>query len=223
MSKGLSRCLPSERTFISLLSFSITFLYDSLSFHGNLLKRLIFSPSRCLPIRGIIFRRPDFRRFSISSLTTESFNRPVLHKRYFCNSQPGHNEDGVAEMPMMRCKAAAGRFPTPREPRASMGDLYHIKCNLSKHCFLDSLPCWELEAAGSHVTWGGFHRRCVLLFCNARFAYVRSKSILDFCVGHLDGDSAPHTLMQNRPFLPIGSMKFISQPRCSASWVYVKF
>ena len=26
-------------------------------------------------------------------------------------------------MPMVRCKPAAGRFPTPREPRANMGDL----------------------------------------------------------------------------------------------------
>ena len=33
----------------------------------------------------------------------------------------------------------------------------------------------------------------------------------------------PITLMQNHPFLPIGSMKFISQPRYTASWVYVKF
>ena len=30
-------------------------------------------------------------------MKTEQFNRPVLHKRYFCNSRPGHNEDGVAE------------------------------------------------------------------------------------------------------------------------------
>ena len=59
-------------------------------------------------------------------MKTEQFNRPVLHKRYFCNSQPGHNEDGVAEMPMKRCKPAAGRFPTSRVPRANMGDLYHI-------------------------------------------------------------------------------------------------
>ena len=59
-------------------------------------------------------------------MKTEQFNRPVLHKRYFCNSQPGHNEDGVAEMPMKRCKPAAGRFPTPRVPRANMGDPYHI-------------------------------------------------------------------------------------------------
>ena len=29
-------------------------------------------------------------------------------------------------MPMKRCKPAAGRFPTPRVPRANMGDLYHI-------------------------------------------------------------------------------------------------
>ena len=29
-------------------------------------------------------------------------------------------------MPMVRCKPAAGRFPTPRVPRANMGDLYHI-------------------------------------------------------------------------------------------------
>ena len=43
-------------------------------------------------------------------MKTEQFNRPVLHKRYFCNSQPGHNEDGVAEMPMVRCKPAAGRL-----------------------------------------------------------------------------------------------------------------
>ena len=27
-------------------------------------------------------------------MKTEQFNRPVLHKRYFCNSQPGHKEDG---------------------------------------------------------------------------------------------------------------------------------
>ena len=26
-------------------------------------------------------------------------------------------------MPMVRCKPAAGRFPTPRVPRANMGDL----------------------------------------------------------------------------------------------------
>ena len=77
---------------------------------------------------GWFFKSPKFRRFSIKSgsLKTEQFNRPVLHKRYFCNSQPGHNEDGVAEMPMKRCKPAAGRFPTPRVPRANMGDLYHI-------------------------------------------------------------------------------------------------
>ena len=29
-------------------------------------------------------------------------------------------------MPMVRCKAAAGQFPTPRVPRANIGDLYHI-------------------------------------------------------------------------------------------------
>lgn len=46
----------------------------------------------------------------------------------------------------------------------------------------------------------GFHRQCILLFCNARFACVRSKSILDFCVGHLDGDSAPYTPMQTVRF-----------------------
>ena len=45
----------------------------------------------------------------------------VLHKRYFCNSHPGHNEDGVAEMPMVRCKPAAGRFPTPREVEDQYG------------------------------------------------------------------------------------------------------
>ena len=77
---------------------------------------------------GWFFKSSKFRRFSIKSgsMKTEQFNRPVLHKRYFCNSQPGHNEDGVAEMPMKRCKPAAGRFPTPRVPRANMGDLYHI-------------------------------------------------------------------------------------------------
>ena len=77
---------------------------------------------------GWFFKSPKFRRFSIKSgsMKTEQFNRPVLHKRYFCNSQPGHNEDGVAEMPMVRCKPAAGWFPTPRVPRANMGDPYHI-------------------------------------------------------------------------------------------------
>ena len=29
-------------------------------------------------------------------------------------------------MPMVRCKPAAGWFPTPRVPRANMGDPYHI-------------------------------------------------------------------------------------------------
>ena len=29
-------------------------------------------------------------------------------------------------MPMVRCESAAGRFPTPRVPRANMGDPYHI-------------------------------------------------------------------------------------------------
>ena len=77
---------------------------------------------------GWFFKSPKFRRFSIKSgsMKTEQFNRPVLHKRYFCNSQPGHNEDGVAEMPMVRCKPAAGWFPTPRVPRANMGDPYRI-------------------------------------------------------------------------------------------------
>ena len=29
-------------------------------------------------------------------------------------------------MPMKRCKPAAGRFPTPRVPRANMGETYII-------------------------------------------------------------------------------------------------
>ena len=79
-------------------------------------------------LEGWFFRSPKFRRFSIKSgsLKTEQFNCPVLHKRYFCNSQHGHNEEGVAEMPMVRCKPAAGWFPTPRVPRANMGDPYRI-------------------------------------------------------------------------------------------------
>ena len=59
-------------------------------------------------------------------MKTEQFNRPVLHKRCFCNSQPGHNEDGVAEMPMKRCKPAAGRFPTPRVCRGRIWETYII-------------------------------------------------------------------------------------------------
>ena len=54
-------------------------------------------------------------------------------------------------MPMVRCKPAAGRFPTPRVPGANMGDLYHIDadglqayprceswncCQFSLHCHL---------------------------------------------------------------------------------------
>ena len=58
-------------------------------------------------LEGWFFRSPKFRRFSIKSgsLKTEQFNCPVLHKRYFCNSQHSHNEDGVAEMPMVRCES----------------------------------------------------------------------------------------------------------------------
>ena len=97
--------------------------FQQISFSGN--KKHFFVGYQ---LEGWFFRSPKFRRFSIksSSLKTEQFNCPVLHKRYFCNSQPGHNEDGVAEMPMVRCKPAAGWFPTPRVPRANMGDLYHI-------------------------------------------------------------------------------------------------
>ncbi len=32
-------------------------------------------------------------------------------------------------MPMVRYESAAGRFPTPRVPRANMGDLYHINAD----------------------------------------------------------------------------------------------
>ena len=54
-------------------------------------------------------------------------------------------------MPMVRCKSAAGRFPTPRVPGANMGALYHIDadglqayprceswncCQFSLHCHL---------------------------------------------------------------------------------------
>ena len=103
------------------LYFSRTF--QQISFSGYILAFFVG-----YQLGGWFFKSPKFRRFSIKSgsMKTEQFNRPVLHKRYFCNSQPGHNEDGVAEMPMKRCKPAAGRFPTPRVPRANMGDLYHI-------------------------------------------------------------------------------------------------
>ena len=104
-------------------------------------------------VEGCFFGRLNLRGFSIKlrSLKTEQLNRSVLHKGYFCNSQPGHNEDGVVEMPMVRCKPAAGRFPTPRVPGANMGDLYHIDadglqayprceswncCQFSLHCHL---------------------------------------------------------------------------------------
>ena len=105
---------------------------------------------------GWFFKSPKFRRFSIKSgsLKTEQFNRPVLHKRYFCNSQPGHNEDGVAEMPMVRCKPAAGRFPTPRVPRANMGDLYHIDADgLQAHLRCESWNCCQFSLH-CHLTAG---------------------------------------------------------------------
>ena len=56
-------------------------------------------------------------------------------------------------MPMVRCESAARRFPTPRVPRANMGDLYHIDadglqvylrceswncCQFSLHCHLSA-------------------------------------------------------------------------------------
>ena len=70
---------------------------------------------------------------------------------------------------------------------------------------------------------GGFHRRCILLFCNARFACVRSKFRWTFCAGHLDRDSAPHTLIQNCPFLPIGLMKTHLAAMMPCLMVFVKF
>ena len=155
VSNDLSRCLPSESIFFKvdsalntsvvancrfamvarqtddILTRRLLQLYflrtcQQISFSGYILA--VFNAYQ---LGGWFFKSPKFRRFSIKSgsLKTEQFNRPVLHKRYFCNSQPGHNEDGVAEMPMKRCKPAAGRFPTPRVPRANMGDLYHIDAN----------------------------------------------------------------------------------------------
>ena len=45
-------------------------------------------------------------------------------------------------MPMVRCKPAAGRFPTPREPRANMGDLN----------ILSRPVCWSvIERTGEYA------------------------------------------------------------------------
>ena len=115
-----SRCLPSvghlfqdhSRTIMTFCLQNCLQCYEMAFFIG-------YQVEGC-------FSSVKVQKSSICSLTSESFNRPVLHKRYFCNSQPGHNEDGVAEMPMVRCKPAAGWFPTPRVPRANMGDPYHI-------------------------------------------------------------------------------------------------
>ena len=76
---------------------------------------------------GWFFKSPKFRRFSIKSgsLKTEQFNRPVLHKRYFCNSQPGHNEDGVAEMPMKRASPLLDDSP-PLGCRGRIWETYII-------------------------------------------------------------------------------------------------
>ena len=110
-----SRCLPSvghlfqdhSRTIITFCLQNCFQCYEMAFFIG-------YQVEGC-------FSSVKVQKSSICSLTSESFNRPVLHKRYFCNSQPGHNEDGVAEMPMVRCKPAAGRFPTPREVEDQYG------------------------------------------------------------------------------------------------------
>lgn len=146
---GCFRCLPIERIFskAEIWSQELQFNYKFLT---NATKQAFSMPTKCRAsfsrpfsdyydvlftkllamLRNGLFRRLPSRRMfssvkvqksSICSLTSESFNRPVLHKRYFCNSQPGHNEDGVAEMPMVRCKPAAGRFPTPREVEDQYG------------------------------------------------------------------------------------------------------
>ena len=67
-------------------------------------------------------------------------------------------------MPMVRCKPAAGRFPTPRVPRANMGDLYHIDADgivtLSVMRELDLLPALftlppDRSFAAKDITAGG--------------------------------------------------------------------
>ncbi len=77
-----------------------------------------------LPSRRMFFVRqsPEIFHMFLENRIVQSSG--TSQKRYFCNSQPGHNEDGVAEMPMVRCKPAAGRFPPLLgKSRTNMGDL----------------------------------------------------------------------------------------------------
>ena len=49
-------------------------------------------------------------------------------------------------MPMVRCESAAGRFPTPRVPRANMGDPYHIDADgLQAHLRCESWNCCQFS------------------------------------------------------------------------------
>ena len=49
-------------------------------------------------------------------------------------------------MPMVRCESAAGRFPTPRVPRANMGDLYHIDADgLQVYLRCESWNCCQFS------------------------------------------------------------------------------